>query len=135
MITRLLVLLALIASLCTGYTASVTLAWDPSPDTNVTGYFLCFGTNSGSYQWTNETASTVCTSVVSTLETNGTIYYFAVLAFDANGNLSDFSNEIWYDPVNRVSNSPPTESPDVLRTKAKRVNAKKAKVGAVKRRR
>lgn len=128
MITRLLVLLALLASLCTGYTASVTLAWDPSPDTNVAGYYLSWGTNSGNYTLTNVCPGAVTNNVVSNL-TPYVVYFFAVAAYSEDSLMSDWSNEVTYTnnpPILPADLAPPPE-----RMHAKKLNAKSVKVGTL----
>lgn len=102
----------------------VTLAWDPSIDTNVAGYYLCYGTNSASYFLTNSTDSFTCTNKVTNLSLG--MWYFAVQAFDEYGNVSDFSNEVtWTNIPSPVVVIPP----EVLeRMKAKKLNARKAEV-------
>lgn len=74
--------------------ASVTLAWDGSPSPEVTGYRVYYGAASGTY--TNSvTVGNLTTGTVPGL-TAGATYYMAVIAFDANGLESTFSNEISY---------------------------------------
>jgi hypothetical protein len=71
---------------------SVTLAWEPSPSTNVTGYDVYYGTVSGNY--TNSIlVGNVMTNTVSGLS-SGHTYYFAITAVEANGQESPFSNQI-----------------------------------------
>ncbi len=83
---------------------SVSLAWDASPDTNVVGYFLYYGTTSGAYSSKiNAGGSTTATVTNLTL---GTTYYFAATAYDAAGDESVPSNEISY--------AVPTNGPPVL---------------------
>jgi hypothetical protein len=73
-------------------TGSVALAWDPSPDASVTGYKILFGTEPGKYsRW--QTVGNQTTATLSDLE-KGTRYYVVAVAFDAQGNQSDPSNEI-----------------------------------------
>jgi hypothetical protein len=71
--------------------ADVSLAWDPSISPNISGYKVYVGTSSRTYNAPvvigNQTAYTV------TGLTSGT-YYFAVTAFDVDGNESDYSNEV-----------------------------------------
>ncbi len=71
--------------------ADVSLSWDPSVSTNISGYKVYVGNSSRNYgnpiQIGNQTAYTV------TDLTDGT-WYFAVTAFDVDGNESDFSNEV-----------------------------------------
>jgi hypothetical protein len=88
---NLFILLALVISLNHSTAASVSLAWTPSSDTNVTGYNIYYGTSSGNYTG-KTTVANVSTITISNL-TCGTTYYFAVTAFDSTGNESVFSNE------------------------------------------
>lgn len=86
--------LMLFAQLPTAGAGTVTLAWDPSPDTNVSGYNIYYGGASGSY--TNKiTELDVTNAVVSDLA-EGATYFFAATAVDSSGDESDFSNEISY---------------------------------------
>ena len=75
------------------------LSWDPpttnadgSPLTDLDGYRIYYGTSSGAYVTTLDVGN-VITSTITNL-TDGTIYYFAVTAYDLSGNESDFSNEV-----------------------------------------
>lgn len=80
------------------YAASVTLAWNPSPDASVTGYRIYWGPSSGVY--TNSVAvGNVSLTTLSGLRTN-TFYVFAATAYDASGVESDFSNEVGYTTPN-----------------------------------
>jgi hypothetical protein len=73
---------------------SVTLGWLPSPDTNVAGYFICWGSASG--ECTNQLdIGKVAIARLGGLETNAA-YYFAVIAYDNLGRKSPPSNEIEY---------------------------------------
>jgi hypothetical protein len=75
---------------------SVTLAWDPSPDDSVTGYYIWYGTVSQIYTQRID-AGNATTQTVSGL-TEGVTYFFAICAYDAEGYTSDFSNEIIFTP-------------------------------------
>jgi Bacterial Ig domain/Fibronectin type III domain len=72
----------------------VLLAWDPSPSPQVTGYLLYYGTASGQYSESVDTGQAT-TAALSGLQATVT-YYCAVLAYDASGNHSPFSNEVQY---------------------------------------
>ena len=85
---------ALGATLASSYSA--TLAWNPSPGTNVTGYRVYYGPACGNY--TNSVlVGNVTTNTVSGLAGSVTCY-FAVTAVTAGGQESAFSNEINYMP-------------------------------------
>lgn len=72
----------------------VTLAWDPSPDTSVAGYYVHYGTISGTYTTEVDTGSDT-TIQISDLVV-GETYYFAVTAYNAQRIQSAPSGEIAY---------------------------------------
>ncbi|HEV7925442.1 MAG TPA: fibronectin type III domain-containing protein [Verrucomicrobiae bacterium] len=81
--------------------ASISLTWNPSPATDIAGYFIFCGATSRQYTFCldagTNTALTVNGLVV------GQTYYFATAAYTSSGAVSPFSNEIL--------NSAPTTSP------------------------
>jgi hypothetical protein len=83
---------------------AVTLGWSPSPDTNVTGYLVLFGTASGIYTSQLDVGHTN-SATVKELATNLT-YYFRVMAYGSSGQESPPSNEI--------TSTAPLNSPPVL---------------------
>ncbi len=74
--------------------SSVTLAWDASPDANVTGYRIYYGAAPASYTNSITVGNITNTQIASLVE--GMTYFFAATAFDASGLESDFSNETSY---------------------------------------
>ena len=72
-------------------TTSAILIWDASPSTNITGYKVYYGTNSGSYPQVVSAGLTTQTTIAGL--TPGTTYYFAATASDSTGLESDYSNE------------------------------------------
>src|SRR5208282_2020494 len=82
--------------------ASVTLAWNSSPDPSIAGYHLYQGGASGVY--TNMIPTQTTNVTVTNLVVRGT-YYFAVTAYDVVGLESPYSSEIQYTVP--VSNAPP----------------------------
>lgn len=91
-IKRGLVILAIFSSgLARAIAADVSLAWDASISTNIAGYKVYVGTGSRTYGAPrvigNQTTYTVT-------GLGPGVYFFAVTAFDASGNESDFSNEV-----------------------------------------
>lgn len=97
----------------TSFAASVTLAWDPSPDV-VSGYQIYWGTASGVY--TNSLdVGLVTQATVTGLDDGEITYYFALTAYYIDpiwGWLeSDFSNEISY-------TTPPLVGPSLTLTPA-----------------
>lgn len=89
MLTLLLCVTSLMAS-----AASVTLAWDASPDASVTGYRIYYGPASGAY--TNSATVGNVTNVTLTSLKAGALYYFAATAYNGTGLESAFSNETSY---------------------------------------
>ena len=73
---------------------SVTLAWDPSPDTNVVGYNVYYGVASRTYTNAVDVGNATSVNIPGLVE--GRTYFFAVTAYIAGGLESDFSNEISY---------------------------------------
>lgn len=71
---------------------SVTLAWNPSPESNVAGYDIFYGTSSGNY--TSAVSVLSATNVTIRGLQSGVTYYFAAASFDTNGDLSPNSPEI-----------------------------------------
>jgi fibronectin type 3 domain-containing protein len=82
---------ALAASL---HAAEVKLAWDPSPDADVTNYRVYWGYQSRTYTtWFD--VGNVTNATVGALA-DGTRYFFAVTATTDDGRESDYSNEAEY---------------------------------------
>lgn len=73
--------------------ADVSLAWDASPSTEVTGYKIYVGTASRIYG-PPITIGNQLTYTVTGLA-GGTTYFFTATAFDGAGNESDYSNEVF----------------------------------------
>jgi len=73
---------------------SVTLTWNPSPDTNAVGYKIYYGGTSGVYTNTVNVGSAT-TATVGGL-TAGATYYFSATTVSASGAESAFSNEANY---------------------------------------
>ena len=69
----------------------VTLAWDASASTNVVGYRLYYGTNSGSYHYVTNAGLALTQAVVLP---QGGRWFFAATAYDTNSLESDFSSEV-----------------------------------------
>lgn len=87
----------LIASVVLGAQVShagrLHLAWDPSPDADLQGYKLFYGTSPGNYSSQVDVGN--ATDYVMTGLTECSRYYFSAKAYDLTGNLSDsYSNEL-----------------------------------------
>jgi hypothetical protein len=87
-------LIAVLAGLAAAAAAEVKLAWDPSPDADVTGYRVYWGYESRNYSGSFDVGN-VTTATVGSLG-EGTTYYFAVTACAGTDLESDYSNEVGY---------------------------------------
>ena len=113
-------LLAAVGALGQG-SATVSLAWNPSPSPTVVGYNVYYGTASLAYTYEQSAGGATNATVSGLLP--GTTYYFGVTALDAAGEESTFSNEVSYtapgtapsvpNPSNQgvTGNSPSNSSP------------------------
>ncbi len=70
----------------------VTLAWNPNTESNLAGYRLLYGTAPGNYPNTVD-AGNATTATATGLNT-GTVYYFAVVAYNSAGQTSAASSEV-----------------------------------------
>ena len=88
------------------FAKDVTLTWDPSPspETDVAGYKIYYGTNTGTYTGTE--ANTGASPIDFGKETIATLeglddtksHYFTVTAYNANGEESAYANEVTAPP-------------------------------------
>lgn len=85
----------------------ITLAWDPSPETNVVAYRIYYGVATGAYTNTVQVGK-VTTATVSNLVA-GIPYFFAATAVDEVGLESEFSAEV--SGTIPLPNRPPTLNP------------------------
>ena len=94
MLLRILILGVFIWFLMFGnvHAFTVKLRWDPSTQPNLAGYKVYFGTTSRNYSHTIDLGQ-VNSYQVGNLQ-DGVKYYFAVTAYDIDGNESKFSNEV-----------------------------------------
>jgi len=86
------VIVCLIIMAACGEAGEITLAWNASASTGVTGYKLHYGTASGSYGTVTDVGG-VLTFKVTELTLNQN-YCFVATAYDAEGNESGYSNEV-----------------------------------------
>jgi len=73
--------------------ADLTLAWDAPSDGITTGYILLYGVAPRSYSGQVDVGSRTSYTVNSLAD--GTTYYFAVRAYDAIGDMSNLSSEVY----------------------------------------
>jgi hypothetical protein len=74
--------------------SGVSLQWNPNTDPSVVGYNLYYGGTSRNY--TNVINLGAATNAVVDDLTEGKTYFFAVTAYDASGDESDYSEETVY---------------------------------------
>ena len=87
---------------------SVSLAWDPNPEENISHYELRFGTETGIYTQTVD--SGINTSATAEGLFQGTTYYFTVVAFNLFGQASAPSEEAVYTVPGELNTGPTSES-------------------------
>ena len=76
------------------FAKDVSLAWDPNSEDTLRGYKLCYGTLSQNYTNCIDIGNSI-TCTVPNLK-RGQVYYFAVMAYDNEGNESHYSEEVLY---------------------------------------
>lgn len=107
----LILTLALAQSLCADQ--SVTLAWDPNPEPDVSNYIVYYGTNPRSqfngYQQSTNVGNVTTATVYGLAE--GFTHYFAITAKNTSGLESDFSNEVTNAIPASVTNLVPSIDP------------------------
>ena len=72
--------------------ATLTLAWNRSPEPDIAGYVVHWGTQPGAYT-SSSNVGNVTTQQVTGLA-DGTVYYFAVKAYNTAGLMSGYSSEV-----------------------------------------
>ncbi|MBN2808139.1 MAG: VCBS repeat-containing protein [Deltaproteobacteria bacterium] len=82
----------MISDIKSSTTTEITLEWDPSPQNEITGYLLFYGNASGKYLSPVDVGLATSYSLPALSEKK--TWYFAVKAYDAQGNQSDYSNEV-----------------------------------------
>jgi Fibronectin type III domain len=85
-------------------TGSVTLSWNPSTSSDVSGYYVYYGLTSGIYDYEISAGSNTVVTISNLVE--GATYYFAATSHDGGESL--FSNEASYTVPLNPSNAPGT---------------------------
>lgn len=93
--------------------SSADLAWNSNPDPSVAGYNIYYGGASRTYTNVLSVGNTTNATVSGLLE--GQNYYFAVTAYDAAGNESDYSAETTYIVPGWLTLTPGAAATDPLR--------------------
>ncbi len=88
----LVVVLLLLFSHVAAYGDQVTLAWDPSDGSGITGYRLYYGTQSDNFSSFVDVGNQTSGTITGLQE--GVTYYVAVTAYDAQGAESAYSNQV-----------------------------------------
>ena len=96
----------LLASIVAVFAGSVRLAWDANTETDLAGYIMYYGVASRTYTNAIDVGN-VTTGAISNL-VDGTMYYFAVTAYNTSGLESDFSNEVIYPQSTNVETNKPS---------------------------
>ena len=90
--------LFLICFMPTARAAQVTLEWDPNPESNVAGYKLYYGFETGNYEHTVDVGNQT-TYTVTGLEENQPVY-FVVTCYNTSGTESGYSNQVVFEAEN-----------------------------------
>ncbi len=73
------------------YGADITGTWDANSESDLAGYKIYYGTQSGNYTVSVDAGNT--TSVTVNIQDTNKTYFFAITAYDTAGNESGFSQE------------------------------------------
>ena len=88
------------------HAAALTLAWDPNPETDIAGYIVHYGTQSGVH--TSQIDVGNQTQFIVSGLTDGQQYYFAVQAYNTAGTRSPLSLEVsGVAPAGSTGSTPP----------------------------
>jgi hypothetical protein len=81
----------------------ITLAWDSNDEPGLAGYIVYYGTQSRYYDYDVDVGNHSSVTISGLAE--DVTYYFAVTAYDTQGNESGFSQEIVFQPTSTFSAS------------------------------
>ncbi len=81
--------------------AGTKLAWDESPESNVEGYYVYYGTESKNYTDSVKVVGKTTTNylIADFNFTPNQTYYIAITAYTDTGKKSEYSNEIVYEEI------------------------------------
>ena len=79
-----------------GFSAEVTLAWDPNTEPDLAGYKIYIGVQSRQYSWIQD-VGTRAQATLGNLDGNIT-YFLSITAYNTRGMESSFSSELNYAP-------------------------------------
>ncbi len=85
-----------------GFSAEVTLAWDPNTEPDLAGYKIYIGVQSRQYSWIQD-AGNRTQATVENLD-NNIKYFLSITAYNTQGIESGVSNEINYTPPSNFKN-------------------------------
>ena len=110
--SSILLILILTHFISLAHSAEVTLAWDPNTESNLSGYKVYYGFETGNYEYSIDVGDTTSYQVAGLVE-NQTIYFVAT-AYDVNGNESEYSKEVVFTPENQppVADAGPDQTVD-----------------------
>jgi len=111
------ILISLILLASTAFAGPPTKAvWDESPEENVAGYYLYYGTASGVYTEVVKIEGKVntCFMLADIPFVAGAQYFMAITAYTTDGLESPYSNEIEYPVANAPSIGLQPEDSDVV---------------------
>ncbi|HEX3800896.1 MAG TPA: fibronectin type III domain-containing protein [Verrucomicrobiae bacterium] len=100
-----LVILVFFVCTCARSQQMLSFGWDPSPDTNVVGYLVEYGTESGVYTSQVDVGSSPQVTITNLQE--GANYYFVVVAYETNYVQSPPSGELMVTMPGTISITPP----------------------------
>jgi hypothetical protein len=89
---QLLAFLGVLICTAISYAAQVTLEWDANSEPNISGYNIYYGKSTRDYDVTLDVGNWTSVTVAD-LEDNET-YYFAVTAYNTDGDESGYSSEV-----------------------------------------
>ena len=87
-------ILAVLSVSLTSFAKNVKLTWDPNSEITLSGYKIYYGTLSQNYTKSIDIGNSI-SGTVTNLDP-GQAYYFAVTAYDNEGNESLYSKELHY---------------------------------------